>query len=365
MLHRMTTAALVAAFTVLLAAPAWAQYDTFGQQRYRDPYLGGYDRYPPYPGTGDGGGYELPDRAASYARSRARADSARQLIDEARDRLLNIKRSLLREWSMSSELQSAYQEVSDARQQYQQTRQNALAQLENIQPYREAEAQVQQIDRLIRQLRGSGNPDQQQIVDLANEQLFWLERVGNYKNRVLDNDDMRQARENLVAANQRYERLQDRYLAEVDQAPAVIAARDRVYEAMQQYADVRADLAASYASYREARIQDAARYRDTDNYAPWLYYGYGGYYDGIDGGRVGFGDPTRAPEATGLPGGLGNIGEIPGPGLGGPSGVGRPGTRTGSPVGGPGPAVPAPVGGGLNGGGGGGGGSGGNSGGSQ
>ncbi len=358
MLHPMKTAAAIAALTLCLTAPAWAQYDRYGPQRYqdyRDTYQGGYDPYPPYPRSDDGGLYQLPDRAAAYARAMARADSARQLVEEARDRLLNIKRNLLREWAMSSELQAAYQNLRDARQQYQQARQDALAQLEDVQPYQEAQARARQIGRFISELRETGQADQQQIVELANEQLFWLERVGNYKGRVLDNPDVRQAREDLVAANQRYERLQDRYLVEVEQAPAVIAAREEVYDAIKQYADVRQDLAASYASYWEARVQDAQRYLDDNNYAPWLYYGYGGFYDGIDGERVGFGDPTRrpAPEGAGLPGGLGNIGQIPGPGLGGPSGVGGPGTRTGSPVGGPGPAVPAPVGGGLNGGGGG------------
>jgi hypothetical protein len=247
---RLAGVPVIACLVALLMAapPAAAQY---GDDPYGPGYGGGemerYGRagYPPF--RGEEQGLDLPDRAAAYARSAAQVAAADRLLEHSRDELLRTKRNLLREWSMSSELQTAYDDVVAARQRLADLRGDALAPLRDEPLYQQALNRAAQIDVAITRMWQEGEPDRPLIAELARERMSWLGEAGRYRQIAMDDPDIRDARQDLVDASRRFDMLRERYLAEVDQAPVVVQAREDVREALERYTDASVALAASAA----------------------------------------------------------------------------------------------------------------------
>jgi tetratricopeptide (TPR) repeat protein len=230
----------------------------------------------------------LPQLAADYQRAMAALDAARQRRVETLAELGRARERVRRELLQSGEVEEARAAMAQAEDEYNRERDRVIEQLQSDPAYVSAKKKVAELDARIESLRLRGTdtttiPVDDQITALAKQRLHYAAEADRIERSALERDPAyQQARARHLAAVRRNQSAGEQVEQRVEADPAVVQAKERWQEAVEDCHDARTRLATAQAAYVTAMdmYRDKMQYLQTHGPSePWWPYGYG--YGGV------------------------------------------------------------------------------------
>lgn len=227
--------------------------------------------------------YKLPDKAQAYAVDDANYRLARKDEDRAKADVIKARQDALAQAKASPEYQAAVGSVERANDQYQATKKQVQADLaKSNEAYQKLLKDRDAADKRLADARKAGNTDFQAFQTLYAEK----EKITNAM-RAIEDVAMEKAggtasRQAWSQACKSLDAMNQAQKSQVESAPQVAEAKQRVASAEKATDDAGVKLAGSQAAYDEASYQQGKsddyyhHHRETLDYYDYGY-GYGGY----------------------------------------------------------------------------------------
>lgn len=270
-----TMAALAGAIAIGFAAgPATAQ-----QQGEPAELRAGSGELAPLPGQGARGereregergdarlfhpsiGFDVPTRAELLGRASETLRVSRQLVRESERELIRARREYQDHLESLPEVRDARRAVREASAELERARQDVERQLQEDEHYHETLARLEIVDDLIQEAHRRYDVSREQLLELAEQRLFYSERLDEIRRERGDLSAVEEARRRLSEAVRQQERVEAALRERLREAPEIAEAREQLDAAKRQYQSARIDYAGARAGYIEADRQQVTQTR--------------------------------------------------------------------------------------------------------
>lgn len=245
--------------------------------------------------------YKLPDKAQTYAVDEANYRLARKDEDQAKADVIKARQDALAQAKASPEYQAAVGSVERANDQYQATKKQVQADLtKSNEAYQKLLKDRDAADKRLADARKAGNTDFQTFQNLYAEKEKITNAMRTIEDAAMEKAGGADSRRAWSQACKSLDAMNQAQKAQVESAPQVAEAKQRVASAQKATDDAGVKLAGSQAAYDEASFQQGKsddyyhHHRETLDYYD-NDWGYGGYSATI----------YRAPRARAGGGGVG------------------------------------------------------------
>ncbi|MEX2672481.1 MAG: hypothetical protein WD294_10265 [Phycisphaeraceae bacterium] len=206
-------------------------------------------------------GFDLPTRAEQYARSWEQLTNMRRFVRDLYGQRLRAKRRQEDLLETSPEMQEARQEVRQAYEDVQQLEREIRQQLQDEPLYASTAERARELAVMIEMAHRREDVSRYDLIELAERQLYYRERLADLRQELVDTQALEQARQELAEAGNRLEELKAQARRAVQQADEVVEARQEHQRAKRALAHLEAEYAAARAAYWEADYRQVAQNR--------------------------------------------------------------------------------------------------------
>lgn len=197
-------------------------------------------------------GFDVPTRAELLGRASETLRVSRQIVRERERELFRARQEQRDYLEGLPEVRDAERAVREASAELNRARREVDRQLRDDEVYQEMLAMAERVDDMIRQEHRRHDTTRFHLRELAEQRLFYSERLEELRQERADLSAVEEAQQRLTEAVREREQVEAEVQEQLRQAPEIAEARDRLDEARQQHRAARIEYAGARAGYLEA-----------------------------------------------------------------------------------------------------------------